>query len=55
MRILRRLSQDQSYGNDILDTKPYNLFNISDNTRLLQMSRTGRGIAIRLLAQEIQF
>ena len=55
MRILRRLSQDQNYGNDILGTKPHNLLTISDNTRLIQMSRPGRGNQIRLLAQDIQF
>jgi len=55
MRILRRLSQDQSYGNDILGTKSCKLLTISDKTRLMQMLRSGRGNAIRLLAQEIQF
>jgi len=53
MRILRRLSEDQSYGNDMLGTKPSKLLTISDNTRLIQMSRSGRGNAIRLLAQQI--
>ena len=55
MRILRRLSQEYSYGNDILSTKPHNFLTISDNARLLHMVRPDRGNQIRRLSQDIQF
>jgi len=55
MQTLRRLSQEYSYGNDILSTQPHNLLAMSNNARLLQMVRPDRGNQIRRLSQDIQF
>jgi len=55
MQILRCLSQEYSYGNDILSTRPHNLLTIADNARLMQMVRPDQGNQIRRLSPDIQF
>jgi len=55
MQTLRFLSQDYSYGNDILSTRPHTLLNIADNARLMQMVQPDRENHIWRLSQDIQF
>jgi len=52
MRILQRLSQEYSYGNDIISTWPHNLLTISDNARLMQTVRPDGGNQIQRLSQD---
>jgi len=47
MQILRWLSQEYGYGNDILSTRPHNLLTIADNAGLMQMMRPDQGNHIR--------
>jgi len=55
IQILCLLSQEYSYGYDILSTKPHTLRTIANNTRLIQMARPDRENHIRRLSQDIQF
>jgi len=55
MQILRGLSQEYSYGKDILSTRPHNLLTIADNAGLIQMTRPDHGNLIRQRSQDIQF
>ena len=51
----RWLSQEYSYGNDILSTRPHNFLTIADNARLMQMVIPDQGNQIRRGSQDIQF
>jgi len=53
--ILLRLSQEYSYGNDILSTSPHNILTIADNTRLLQVFTQDKNDPIRKLSQDIKY
>jgi len=55
MQILRWLSQEYSYGNDILSTRPHNFLTIADNARLMQMVIPDQANQIRRVSQDIQF
>jgi len=55
MQILSWLSQEYSYGNNILSTRPHNLLTIADNARLMQMVRPDQGNQIRRVSQDTQF
>jgi len=53
IQILCLLSQEYSYGYDILSTRPHTLLTIANNARLMQMARTDRENHIRRLSQDI--
>jgi len=55
IRILLRLSQEYSNGNDILCTSHHNLLTIVDNTRLLQVFKQDKDDSIRQMSQDIQY
>jgi len=55
IQILCHLSQEHSYGYDILSTRPHTLLTIANNARLMQIARPDRANYIRRLSQDIQF
>ena len=55
IQILCHLSQEHSYGCDILNTRTHTLLTIANNARLMQIARPDRENHIRSLSQDTQF